>query len=159
MKILLLIFPAVFIFASCNQAQQNDSPKQVFSKYLSAKADKDVEIIKQLISKGSLKMIEQSAKDQGTTIDELLKVDDQSSAAASLELGEERIENDTAIVEVKNPRTNEWEKMPFVKEDGKWKIALDVAMENALQKFREMMRNSPDEPQNSNMNSNQKSDK
>ena len=156
MKILQFIFILVsaFAFISCNLSKKNDSPKEVFSKFLSAKADKDVETVKKLISSGSLKMIQRSAEDQKTTVDELLKVDDQSSLSQSLEIGDEKIEGETATVEVKNPRTQEWEKMPFITEDGKWKIALDTALAKAEENFRERIRNSPDESSGSNANSN-----
>lgn len=151
---LVLVFLLLFGVVSCNKTRQADSPKDVFQKFLIAKADKDAETVKKLVSRNFLQMVEKEAEQQGTTVEELLKVDTQSFANQSLELGDEKISGDTASVEVKNPRTGEWEKIPFVKENGEWKIAFDVAIKEAEQKFRERIRNSPDEPSNSNVDSN-----
>ncbi|MBA4185152.1 MAG: hypothetical protein H0X49_14270, partial [Acidobacteria bacterium] len=45
----------------------------------------------------------------------------------------------TATVEVKDNSTGNLEKIPFVKEDGVWKVALDKFMEDLMNKMREEM--------------------
>ncbi len=44
----------------------------------------------------------------------------------------EKITGDTATLEVKNDKTGKWDTLPFVKENGEWKIALDKFLENML---------------------------
>jgi hypothetical protein len=46
----------------------------------------------------------------------------------------EKIEGDTATLEVKNEKTTEWETLYFVKETDEWKIALDKSLEEMFKK-------------------------
>ena len=41
------------------------------------------------------------------------------------ELRNEKITGDTATVEMKRDKSDKWDTVPFVKEDGEWKIAFD----------------------------------
>jgi hypothetical protein len=50
------------------------------------------------------------------------------------EMRNEKMEGDTATLEIKNAKTESWETIPFVKEGDEWKIALDKAMREAQQK-------------------------
>lgn len=116
------------------------SPTASFKAYFEASKKKDVEGMKKYMSKGSLEMTEKTAKDQGKTLDEALKAQAESSAKSNekeLETRNEKITGDTATLEIKNQTNNEWMTMPFVKEDGTWKIALDKFIEDLLKKIKD----------------------
>lgn len=63
------------------------------------------------------------------------------------EMREEKIEGDKATVEVQNMLDKrEYEKIPFVKENGEWKVALDVYMEDLKRRITEEMNNPAKKP-------------
>lgn len=85
-------------------------------------------------------MMEENAKSQNTTVDELLA---KGSAAPFEELPvmrNEKIAGDTATVEVKDKSSEKWTTLPFVKEDGGWKVALDKFVEEMKKKMTEEMK-------------------
>lgn len=140
---MILLTFALLVFAGCNSS---DSPTSTLKKFVEASKQKDVEAMKQSLSSGTLKMIEDSAKKQNTTLEELLKQGEGSTLKGDPETREEKIEGDAATVEVKNPATGDFDKIPFVKEDGKWKIALDKFMRDVLDKIRQEMTTSGSNP-------------
>lgn len=127
-------------FAACNPVQKMDSPTKTLKKFVEASQKKDVATMKETLSSGTLQMIQESANKQNTTVDELLKKDDANALREMPEMQNEVIEGDTAIVEVKNKATGDWDKIPFVREEGKWKIALDKFMQDVMRKMTEDMR-------------------
>lgn len=112
------------VAAACGGGSSPTATAKAF--YEAAKA-RDAAGIKSTMSKGSLDMMEKFAKMQNKSLDDALKEPNASPPPANFEARNEAITGDTATVEVKDEKGN-WEKIPFVKEDGKWKIALDKAM-------------------------------
>jgi Domain of unknown function (DUF4878) len=109
------------------------SPTATFKKFFEASKKKDVAGIRKTLSKGSLEMFDKVAKEQGKTTDDMLKdVDKDSKSEAMPETRNEKIDGNTATLEVKNEKTGKWDSLPFVKEDGEWKIAFDKFIENML---------------------------
>jgi hypothetical protein len=148
MKIYRLTFYAlaVFIFAACQSAAVNNqplSPTATMKALNDASKKKDVAAIKNLVSKGTLDLLAQTAEQQKTTIDELLSRDEGAPFQELPETRNEQINGDTATVEIKNNATNDWETMPFVRENGVWKIALDRFMEDLMKRMTEEMKEVP----------------
>ncbi|MGI9034820.1 MAG: hypothetical protein ACR2GD_02160 [Pyrinomonadaceae bacterium] len=126
-------------FLACSQFVTTPSPTEVFKTQLEAQKKKDVAVMKQNLSKSSLELIEKAAKAQNKTLDEALAADNPMAGSQpdTFETRNEKITGDTATVEMKAPQSEEWVTMPFVKEDGKWKIALDKFMQDLMQKMSE----------------------
>lgn len=146
-KIFTLAVFAVFVFG-CSQIQQPTQPAQptptdTLKVFIEATKNKDVEAVKKTLSKGTMAIIEDSAKKQNTTVDELLRKDNGMPIKELPEIRNEKIEGEKASVEVKNVVTNEFDRVPFVKENGDWKIALDVFMQELMQKMKNEMMNAP----------------
>ncbi len=87
-------------------------------------------------------MLQQSATRREKTIDELLKEENGAPFQNLNEIKNEQITGETAVVEVKNNVSGEFDKIPFVKENGVWKVALDVFMKDAIKRLTEEMNNS-----------------
>jgi len=164
-KLTIIALSALFIFgcgAGTTTVQQSGSPTETLKTYIEATKKKDIETMKRSLSKSTLALVEKAAKDQNTTVDDLLKKDDGTAPAELPETREEKIEGETATVEVKNTVTGDFDRIPFVREDGMWKIALDKFMEDAMQRMSEEMKNMPPEsspmggttPANTNTNAN-----
>ncbi len=126
--------------AACAQQQgPASSPTATFKAFFAAAKSKDVDGIKKALSKGSLEVMEGMAKEENMPLDEALKasISKPTAATAVPETRNEKIDGDTATLEIKNEKTNKWDPLPFVKEDGQWKIAFDKAMRDVMQKFSE----------------------
>lgn len=118
---------------------KGSSPTATMKAFFEATKKKDAEGFKKTLSKGSLDMMESFAKMQNKTLDEALKTGmndpNMASASATPEMRNEKINGDTATLEVQNDKSKEFETIPFVKENGEWKIALDKVMKDAQDKF------------------------
>lgn len=133
---------ALFIFG-CSAAQQTPSPTEILKTFLEASKKKDVETVKKTFSKGTMNLIEETARTQNTTVDELLKKDTGVPLKELPEMRNEKIEGETASVEVKNAVTGDFDTIPLIKEDGNWKVALDKFRDEILKKSREQMNTPP----------------
>jgi hypothetical protein len=104
------------------------SPAVAFKTLYEATQKKDVENIKKGLSARTLAMLADIARKQNRTLDETLKEnlsDPDYNSATVPETQNEKINGDEATLEVKAPKTGKWTELPFVKEDGRWKLAYD----------------------------------
>ncbi|MGI8470311.1 MAG: hypothetical protein ACR2N3_17870 [Pyrinomonadaceae bacterium] len=138
----LLVALCAFTFLACSQLSSTPSPTEVFKTQTEAQKKKDVATMKQNLSKGSLDLIEKAAKARNITLDEALAMDNPAAANQPdvYQTRNEKITDSTATLEVKAPQSEEWITMPFVKEDGRWKLALDKLMQDSQEKTNEQMK-------------------
>jgi hypothetical protein len=125
--VVALMSLSLFVGA-CSKA--GSSPTATAKAYYDAIKSKDVKTMKSLLSKGSLAMMESFAKIDNKSLDDMLK-EPESKPTGAFEARNEVITGDTAMLEVKDEK-GKWEKLPFVKEDGQWKIAVDKAFEQGM---------------------------
>lgn len=112
---------------ACNRV--GSSPTATMKGYFEAFQKKDADSLKKTLSKGTLEMFDQFAKAQTPpkTIDEVLRTglaNINTGSDKMPEMQNEKIEGDKATLQVKFEK-GDWETVPFVKEDGAWKIAFD----------------------------------
>jgi hypothetical protein len=130
LAVVVMVVSACSLFSS--------SPTATFKKFFEASKKKDVPGIRKTLSKGSLEMFDKFAKQQNKTMDEMLKeVDKDSKTETMPETRNEKIDGETATLEVKNEKTGKWDSLPFVKEEGEWKIAFDKFIENMLKQLQQ----------------------
>lgn len=117
----LALISIVAFGISCG-ASQPATPLETFKTYVKAIKAKDTAAMKVLLSKGTIKMHEQEAKAQNVSIDEILKRETLfTESQKTVEFKDEKIDGDKASLKVKNSYGS-WETVPFVREDGVWKI-------------------------------------
>ncbi len=122
----------VFAVSACSLLG-GSTPTATFKAFYDASKKKDVTAMKKSLSKGTLDMFDKLAKEQNKTTDDMLKdVDKDDKSDKMPETRNEKINGDTATLEVKNEKTNKWDPLPFVKENGEWKIALDKFLEDIM---------------------------
>ncbi|MEO6393437.1 MAG: hypothetical protein ABIP75_16430 [Pyrinomonadaceae bacterium] len=112
------------------------SPTATYKAYYEAAKKKDATALKKSLSKGTLDLLEKAAKAQDKSMDDLLK-DDSFSKDLPDKLPEsrnEKIDGDTATLEIKEQKSGDWITMPFVKEDGSWKLAIDKFVKDQMKK-------------------------
>lgn len=124
---MIIALGALFVFG-CNAEQKTGSPTETLKTFLEASRKKDVETVKKTLSRTTLETAEKSAREHNTTVDALLKKGDVQISDEIPEIRNEKIEGDAATVEIKDA-ANGYETLPFVKEDGNWKIAFDKYQE------------------------------
>ena len=117
----LLIFALAVSIAACTP-QRPATPKETFMTYIKALKAKDYTTMKLLLSDATIKMHEKEAKAQGVTVDDIVKRETLlSEKQSSVEYRNEKVDGDKASIQVKNSYGS-WETVPFVREDGVWKI-------------------------------------
>ena len=131
----LFVVAAILLsLAGCKSAS---SPTGTFKTFFDAQKRRDIQSMKQVLSKTSLLMMEASAKEQGKTLDKMIEeqLDNPASKTDKMpETRNERINGDQATLELHNEEVQRWDTMYFVKEGGAWKIALDRTIEEMLRK-------------------------
>jgi hypothetical protein len=122
-----LAMTAAIFGTACSKSSA--SPTDVFKAYYDAAVKKDFATAKKHLSKGSIALMEVGAKQSGKTFEEAMR-DSPAAEGPMPQLSNEKITGDTATVDI----TADGQKaaMPFVKEDGEWKIALDKFAISAL---------------------------
>ena len=129
---------AVIAAASACSLLNRSTPTATFKAFYEASKKKDVPAMKKSLSKGTLDMFDKLAKEQNKTTDDMLKdVDKDDKSEKMPETRNEKINGDTATLEVKNEKTDKWDPLPFVKENGEWKIALDKFLEDMMKSLGE----------------------
>jgi len=120
-KIIFLVITAVWAFA-CVAEPKPSTPLETLKSYTLAIKRKDTTTMKLLLSDTSLKMAEQQARAQNTTVDEVVKNETLFTESQNrLEYRNERTDGERATIEVKDS-FNSWNTVPFVLEEGIWRI-------------------------------------
>ena len=127
---------SIFSFSACSNQGTISTPTVTMNAQVAAMQKNDLPSMRSNLSEGTLQMIEKAAAAQKVSSDEVLaSMSRQANTAnkdGSIEIRNEQITGDSATLEIKNPVTGGWDKIPFVKEEGRWKIALDKFMEDIL---------------------------
>jgi flagellar hook-associated protein FlgK len=124
---------AVVMAVSACSLLSGSSPTATFKAFYEASKKNDAAGMRKALSKSTLDMFDKLAKAQNKSTDDMLKEIDKDDKPEKVpETRNEKITGDTATLEVKNDKTNKWDTLPFVKENGEWKIAFDKFVENML---------------------------
>ena len=110
------------------------SPTEAYKMLYAAAKAKDKATIKQLMSKGSLGLAEMSAGQQKKPVDAILEngLVAPTFSDTITEIRDERVKDKIGAIEVFNQKDNRWEELPFVFEDGGWKLAVGDLFANTF---------------------------
>lgn len=134
----ILLTALFFVGCGSKESSAPTTPSESLQQYVEASQRQDIAKMKSLLSKGSLEFIEQSAKAQNTTVDAILQKESSVKIQNAPVTRNEKIEGDTATVEVRNETNGDYDlTMPFVKEDGIWKLARDKYIQEMMKKGNE----------------------
>ena len=104
-------------------AGSQDSPSATYKTAYSIRQKKDVQSLKQVMSRDTLTYFAEIGKAQKKSLDQTLALLVEQEQAPKAETRNERINGDRAVLEFKDA-SGKWLPMDFVKEDGVWKITL-----------------------------------
>jgi hypothetical protein len=117
----LALLGFVLFSLACASEKQPATPVETFQTYVKAFKKKDITTMKLLLSNDTIKMHEQEAKSEGVTLDDVVKRETLlDPGQTTVEYRNEKINGDKATLEFKNGGF--WETIPFIKEEGEWKI-------------------------------------
>jgi len=107
----------------------NSTPTKAFQTFYNAMKNKDTKSLRSVMPKQQAEKIDEAAKAQNKSFDDMMKP---MMEAASTKLSNkpmpetrnEKISDDgkTATLEVKDPESDKWGTLPFIKEDDGWKL-------------------------------------
>jgi hypothetical protein len=110
-----------FFLGACAE-DEPASPLKTLQTYQKAMKAKDTTTMKLLLTADSIKMLEQEAKSQGSTVDDVVKRETLfGESQKTIEFRNQNVQGETATIEVKNT-FGQWDTVPFRFEDGQWKI-------------------------------------
>ena len=127
---------AGFLISACSGSSANgtstvgagggDSPTDAYKNLYTAVKSKNIDNIKKQMSKKTLDFAQSVASRQNSPLE---KVFENGFTATTFspslpEIRDERVNDNMGAVEVYNSKDSRWEDIPFVKEDGKWKLAV-----------------------------------
>jgi hypothetical protein len=134
-RIVLLTFALAILAAgfACNNQKapavagsSGDSPTESYKRlYIAVKA-KDIETIKNQLTKKSIEFAQMAAARNNTQGDKIYENGFTATTFADTmpEIRDERVKDEMGAVEVWNSKDSKWEDLPFIKEDGSWKLAI-----------------------------------
>lgn len=126
-----------FLLFACAENQKSQTPLDTLKAYNQAIKEKDTAAMKSLLSKGSIKMAQEEAKAQNVSLDEIVQRETlYSPGQTTVKIRNQKIEGEKASIEVENSY-GAWDVVPFVKEDGKWKIAKERYADELLKQAEE----------------------
>lgn len=136
----LVIVTTALYAAGCTAESRPASPLETYRTYVKAVKQKDTTAMKLLLSNESLRMHEQEARSQNTTVDEIVKRESLFDDSLNrVEYRNETIDGERATLEIKNTY-GKWETIPFVFEDNQWKIDKKGYAERISREIEEEMR-------------------
>jgi hypothetical protein len=126
------------LLAACESGEKREKrPIEVLKEYIIAFKRNDIEAMKLVLSKESIKMAQQEAQVRNVSLDEIIKGETFfEKGLTKVEFKNEKIDEDKAQVDIKTSNGS-WETIFFVKEDGQWKIAKEKILEENLRKTQE----------------------
>jgi hypothetical protein len=128
-----VVLLAALAVSSCSGEKAPATPLETFKTYTKAIKQKDTTTMKLLLSSESIKMHEQQAKEQGVTLDDIVKRETLfTEGQTTVQFRNEKIDGERATLEVKSA-AGIWQTVPFVFEDGQWKIDKKTLADQMIQ--------------------------
>lgn len=128
-----IIFFAVCFSLACAENRKPATPLETLKAYTQAIKRKDTTEMKLLLSSASIKMAEQEARAQNRNLDDVVKDETLfSQTQRTLNFRHEKIDGERASIEVENSY-GIWDTVPFVREDGAWKIDKQAIADKMLE--------------------------
>jgi hypothetical protein len=124
----LLVISSFLIACGTQTASSSneDTPTGAYKRLYAAVKSKDIEAIKASMTKKTLDFAKMASAQQNKTVEQVLENGFTASTFSPTlpQIRDERVDGDMGAVEVYNSKDNIWEDLPFVREDGAWKLAV-----------------------------------
>lgn len=107
-------------------AISNDTPTEAYKRLYSAVKSKNTEVIKKELTKKTIEFAGFASHQNNQPIEKVFENGFTSTTFSETlpAIRDERVVDNMGAVEVWNTKESKWEDVPFMKEDGKWKLAI-----------------------------------
>lgn len=125
--LLIVLFAIAAAFACTDKpGTGSDSPTEAYTRLFAAVKSKDIEAIKKQITKKTIELGFTSAQKFGSAPEKMFENGFTATTFSETlpSIRDERIKENMGAVEVWNSKESKWEDLPFVIEDGTWKLAM-----------------------------------
>ncbi len=123
-----ILLAVIALFATCASEGTGggSSPTEAYKNLFAAVKAKDTEAIKANLSKKTHGLAEMQSGRSGTSIEDVYANGfTETTFASSLPtIRDERVDGNMGAIEVWNTKKSTWEDLPFILEDGSWKLAV-----------------------------------
>lgn len=138
LKVLTVTLIATLVLiAGCggSKTTSEDTPTEAYKRLYAAVKSKDSEAIKQQVTKKTIELAEMSAQRFGKPVEQAYENGFTATTFSDTlpTMRDERVKDDMGAVEVWNAKDNKWEDLPFILEDGTWKLAMGDAFSGSYQ--------------------------
>ena len=134
----LVVIPAFLTIACGNQpaGSSENTPTGAYKRLYAAVKSKNTEAIKKELSKSSVEFGTMFAQRSGKTLEQAYENGFTATTFSPTlpEIRDERIKDNMGAVEVYNSKDKLWEDLPFIYEDGAWKLAVGDLFAGTYQK-------------------------
>lgn len=118
---------AIGVFFACNQPSGGGAtPTEAYKNLYAAVKSKNTESIKRQLTKKSIEFGQMAAQRNNTPLEKMYENGFTATTFSETlpTMRDERINGDMGALEVWNSKNSVWEDLPFIKEDGAWKLAV-----------------------------------
>jgi len=134
---LAILFVVISMIVACSDNGpniQSGSPMEAYQNLYKAVKSKNTDMIKANMTKATQGFVSGAAKQNAKPESEVYANGLTATTMSDKlpEMRDERIKDNFANVEVWNSRDKKWEDLPFVKEDGQWKLAIGELFANTF---------------------------
>lgn len=125
LTLLIFILSAV-ISCTGQKAVNNSSPSDAYKQLYAAVKSKNIEEIKKHLTKKTIDFGAMSAQRYGTPAEKMYENGFTATTFSETlpTIRDERINENMGAIEVWNSKESKWEDLPFIFEDGSWKLAM-----------------------------------
>ncbi len=111
-----------------------DSPTEAYKRLFAAVKSKDTEAIKKQLTRKTIDFAGMAAERNKTPINKEFENGFTATTFSDTlpTIRDERIKDDQGAVEVWNSKESKWEDLPYIKEDGAWKLAVGDLFANSF---------------------------
>jgi hypothetical protein len=122
----LLLFGIAFVFACNAMSSGGATPTEAYKLLYAAVKSKNTESIKKHLTKQTIEFGAMAAQRNNTPAEKVYENGFTATTFAEKlpTMRDERVEGDMGALEVWNSKDSRWEDLPFIKEDGFWKLAV-----------------------------------
>jgi hypothetical protein len=136
--LLAAVTAAITFAASCGNTTSSpvaDTPTEAYKRLYNAVKSKNTDEIKKSVSSTTLQFAEMAAQRQGKTLETVLENGFTATTFSQTmpEIRDERVKGNFGAVEVWNSKDSVWEDLPFVFEDGAFKLAVGDLFKGTFQ--------------------------
>src|SRR4051794_11345867 len=129
--ILTIVLAGISYLIACSSGPDNtpiagDSPTESYKRLFNAVKAKDTKAIRQEMTKKTIEFGESTAKQFNKTLDEHFANGFTGTTFSDTlpPIRDERIKGNMGAIEVYNAKEHTWEDLPFILEDGRWRLAI-----------------------------------